>query len=179
MELLTGAAPGLRTTPEPNHWEKDENVSMQRERLRNPYPFTWEIPTLALCVLVVVLVLAAHTGRALAILTTGGAVTFPALDEVFTSLPALLRGDAAAGLTSPPTPPPGPTLLLAWIVTWEAFVLTACTSLGAFAVTRWGPARLRGMATRAEAEHTLGLARLRAARTLIRPDLHPRKEKHS
>jgi len=36
---------------------------------------------------------------------------------------------------------------------------------------QWGPARVRGMATRAEADTLLGLQRLRKVAPIVRPDL--------
>ena len=43
----------------------------------------------------------------------------------------------------------------------------------AIAGTRqWGPARVRGMATRAEADTLLGVGRLRKVAPVVRPDLH-------
>ena len=41
-----------------------------------------------------------------------------------------------------------------------------------FGLDRWGPARLRGMATAAEAEVLLGRTRLRRHAKVIRPDLY-------
>ena len=37
---------------------------------------------------------------------------------------------------------------------------------------QWGPARVRGMASRAEADALLGLQRLRKVAPVVRPDLH-------
>ena len=37
---------------------------------------------------------------------------------------------------------------------------------------RWGPHRVQGMATRAEAEQMLGRTRLRKASAVVRPDLY-------
>jgi hypothetical protein len=36
---------------------------------------------------------------------------------------------------------------------------------------RWGPGRLRGVASRGEAERLLGVTRLRKVRSVVRPDL--------
>jgi hypothetical protein len=41
-------------------------------------------------------------------------------------------------------------------------------------VDRWGPGRLRGMASRGEAERLLGVTRLRKVRSVVRPDLYER-----
>jgi hypothetical protein len=40
---------------------------------------------------------------------------------------------------------------------------------------RWGPGRTRGVATGAEAEQLLGVARLRRSRKIVRPDLYGKR----
>jgi len=42
-----------------------------------------------------------------------------------------------------------------------------------WAARRWGPGRMKGMASPGEAEQVLGLTRLRRNAPLIRPDLYP------
>ncbi len=37
---------------------------------------------------------------------------------------------------------------------------------------RWGPHRIHGMASKAEAQHLLGRRRLHRVRAIIRPDLY-------
>ena len=49
---------------------------------------------------------------------------------------------------------------------------TATVWLGAWAYQRWGPGRMRGMATAAEAEKLLGVTRLRKVGGIVRPDLY-------
>ena len=44
--------------------------------------------------------------------------------------------------------------------------------LAIFVLQRWGPGRMRGMATSAEAERMLGVTRLRKVAGIVRPDLH-------
>ena len=41
-----------------------------------------------------------------------------------------------------------------------------------WAYQRWGPGRMRGMATAAEAEKLLGVTRLRKVAGILRPDLY-------
>lgn len=144
----------------------------QQDRRRNPYPYTWEIPVAILAALLLALALGAHGGRAIANLTAGAGLTFPSAGELFTSLPGLLRGDAAAGLTQTPQHMAGPGTLRAWIITSEVLTLAVCIAAGVWAWTAWGPGRMRGMATRAEATDLLGVARLRKNRAVIRPDLY-------
>ena len=60
-----------------------------------------------------------------------------------------------------------------WIVATELLILVAGTILAVAALRRWGPGRLKGMASAAEAEASLGRTRLRRVRQIIRPDLYP------
>lgn len=145
---------------------------MQQDRRRNPYPFTWEIPVAIVCGLLVAFAFGVHGGRAIANLIAGAGLVLPAATELFTSIPAVLRGDATAGLSSTPPSSASPHALRAWIITSEVIVLALATTLGALAWVRWGPGRMRGMATTGEATEMLGLARLRKHRAVIRPDLY-------
>lgn len=160
-------------------------MSMQRARRHDPYPWTWELPLGISVAVVMVLVLAAHCGRAIANVADGQPWRFPPRTELFTSLPALLRGDAAAGL-QPPTGLPaqgGATgeavaragTLWACVAVTEVMALTLLGLLGWQAMARWGPGRLKGMASTADVEQMLGRSRLRANRAIIRPDLYGRR----
>src|SRR5664280_5517 len=71
---------------------------MQRSRRNDPYPFTWEIPAAIIASVLLVLVLGIHIGRAAANLLAGVGWSWPARDELFRSLPAILGGDGGAGL---------------------------------------------------------------------------------
>ncbi|MFK5634229.1 hypothetical protein [Ornithinimicrobium sp. LYQ103] len=144
---------------------------MQQDRLKNPHPWTYEIPLAIVLALVLLSVLGVHTGRAVANLLAGGGWGWAPATELFTSLPGLLRGDAGTGL-----PDPGvvadPSSLRVWILITQAVNLLGLIALSAMANRSWGPGRLRGMASRAEAAALLGLPRLRRHRAIIRPDLH-------
>ena len=59
-----------------------------------------------------------------------------------------------------------------WVLITQAANLLGCLVLSVVAYRRWGPGRLRGMASRTEAASLLGLPRLRRHRAVIRPDLH-------
>lgn len=167
---------------------------MQRERVRTPYPWTWEIPAAVTCLVLTGLVSGIQVGRTAANLVCGAGLTWPAAQHVvdgaaaspvptpspvgaafWTSLPAIVIGDAAAGLPHPV--PPG--LAPAWLV-WVSLALTELLILGAttwvcvHCYVRWGPGRMRGMASRAEAEQLLGLRRIRRVTPLVRPDLYTR-----
>ena len=74
---------------------------MQQDRLRNPHPWTYEIPLAIVLTLVLIAVLGVHTGRAVANLLAGGGWGWPPATELLRSLPGLWRGDAGAGLTNP------------------------------------------------------------------------------
>jgi hypothetical protein len=70
----------------------------QRSRRHDPYPWTWEIPLATVLAILVLIIFGAHLGRAIANLVAGSDWRFPNRVDLFGSLPAVLRGDAAAGL---------------------------------------------------------------------------------
>ncbi|MGB6020872.1 MAG: hypothetical protein WBG89_00950 [Ornithinimicrobium sp.] len=142
---------------------------MQQDRLKNPHPWTYEIPLAIVLTLVLLTVLGVHAGRAVANLLAGGDWGWPPATELFASLPGLLRGDAGAGLTDPGVVA-GPGALRTWVLITTAVTLIGSLVLPVVAHRRWGPGRLRGMATRAEADTSLGLPRLRRHQVVIRPD---------
>ena len=165
---------------------------MQRERLKTPYPWTWEIPAAVTFVVLFGIVVGIQAGRTIANLVAGAGITWPAAGSAidgsgvavpspigaafWTSLPGVLTGDAAAGL---PTPLPD-ELAPSWLV-WaavsgvELLFLSLATWIGVKCYTRWGPGRMRGMASAAEAEQLLGLSRLRRVSALVRPDIYGKK----
>ncbi len=144
---------------------------MQQDRLKNPHPWTYEIPLAIVLSLVLVTVLGVHAGRAVANLVAGGGWGWPPATQLFASLPGLWRGDAGAGLTDPGVVA-SPRSLRTWVLLTQAVNLIGCLVLGVVAYRRWGPGRLRGMANRDEAATLLGLPRLRKQRAVIRPDLY-------
>ncbi len=154
---------------------------MQRSRRQDPYPLTWEVPLAATVLVCLVLVLAAHLARTLAVVLAGGSWTWPRRTELFSSLPVLLRGDATAGLpaTSGATGTVvGPDLLWVCLVATEVVAVLLMAWVAKQALDRWGPGRVRGMATRGEVEQLLGRTRLRRNRATIRPDLFSRHGHH-
>ena len=72
---------------------------MQRERVQDEYPWTWEIPLAVVCGALVVAGAVCQLSRSLANWFAGDGWLWPPPDKLVTSLPALLAGDAAAGLS--------------------------------------------------------------------------------
>ena len=141
---------------------------MQQDRRTTPYPHTWEIPLTAAMVTGLVLVLAAHLARATANALSGTGWALPPQAELFTSLPALLGGDSRAGLTPAPAAPPA--LLYLCLAVTEVLAIVLLAWAARLAWRAWGPGRVRGMATRAQAQAMLGPARLRRVAPVVRPD---------
>ncbi|MBM6402616.1 hypothetical protein [Phycicoccus sonneratiae] len=144
---------------------------MQQDRRTTPYPHTWEIPLTAAMVTGLVLVLAAHVGRSAANGLSGTGWALPAQGEVFSSIPALLGGDSRAGL--PPGPAAAPALLYACLAVTELLAIALLLSAARWLWRAWGPGRVWGMATRAQAQALLGPSRLRRVAPVIRPDRYP------
>jgi len=135
---------------------------MQRARRHNPYPVTWEIPLGIACAVLLTLAVGVHLGDALAHLTAGQPWAWPQSRDLFASIPAVLTAQPAPPALNPRT----------WIVTVE-LLLTGSLGWAAYSTwQRWGPSRLKGMATGEQAEQVLGVRRLRKVATIVRPDLH-------
>ncbi|MEJ7831461.1 MAG: hypothetical protein WKF79_00965 [Nocardioides sp.] len=122
-----------------------------------------------------------QVGRSLANLVAGAGWTWPVDQATFwRSLPQVAAGNADAGLpTNPsgdaaavPTNVAGRGLLWTGIGLVEVLLLAVAGWVAIRCLQRWGPGRLRGMATSAEAEQMLGLTRLRKVSSVVRPDLH-------
>ena len=144
---------------------------MQRSRRTNPYPFTWEIPLALVVAGLFLLLLGVQLGRSAANLLAGNGWVFVDRAALFTSLPGIVSGHADAGL-GPLSRPPGPAVLWGSICAVEGIILVICAAGLKWGLGRWGPGRLHGVATRAEAEALLGRTRLRKHAKVIRPDLY-------
>ena len=144
---------------------------MQRSRRTNPYPFTWEIPLALVVAVLFLLLMGVQLGRSAANLLAGNGWVFVDRAALFTSLPGIIRGHADAGL-GPLSRPPGPAVLWGSICAVEGIILVICAAGMKWGLGRWGPGRLHGVATRAEAEALLGRTRLRKHAKVIRPDLY-------
>ena len=146
---------------------------LQTERRRNPYPLTWEIPVGAATVTLVLAALGVQLGRSLAHYSVGAGWTWPHGRALFTSIAGVLAGQTTAGLRPTPAVAATPAAVAGWIVAVELALLILAATAVVLALRRWGPGRLRGMATPAQARDTLGPVRLRRVRKIIRPDLYP------
>jgi hypothetical protein len=145
---------------------------MQRSRRNDPYPFTWEIPAAIIASVLLVLALGIHVGRAAANLLAGAGWGWPAQAELFRSLPGILRGDGGAGLPGSLHGGAGQSALWTSIGACELLLLILLGWALKIGLDRWGPQRVQGMATRAQAEQMLGRTRLRKASAVVRPDLY-------
>lgn len=146
---------------------------LQTNRRRDPYPYTWEIPVGIATAVLLLLILAVHTGRGLACWFAGAGWAWPSSQTLFTSLPDLLTGNAGAGLADPThTSLVSPTALMGWILTVQIVTFAAGIAATGWILRRWGPHRMKGMASPTEAEQLLGISQLRKAAAVIRPDLY-------
>jgi hypothetical protein len=145
---------------------------MQQARRHDPYPLTWELPTALAGAVVLVLVAGVQAGRSVANMLAGAGWTWPVHDQVFASLPAVLSGQAGAGLAGQPGTLADPAALWVSITLTELTLVILLGWLATQCLHTWGPRRVHGMASRAEAERILGRARLRRAAPVIRPDLY-------
>ena len=144
---------------------------MQRSRRTNPYPFTWEIPLALAVVVVFLLLMGAQLGRSIANVFAGGGWVFVDRAQLFTSVVGILQGNAEAGLAGL-CHRAGTGLLWACVTAIEGGIVVGCAVALKWGLGRWGPGRLHGVATRAEAEALLGRTRLRKHAKVIRPDLY-------
>ena len=119
---------------------------MQRSRRTNPYPLTWEIPLAVMVGVLLVLVVGVQLGRSVANLLAGNGWVLVGRPRLFSSLPGVLTGHADAGLTGIGHPS-GPGMLFGSVVVVELAVLVGCVFGLRWGWQRWGPTRLRGMAT--------------------------------
>lgn len=131
---------------------------MQRERRHNPYPFTWEIPLGIVCLGVLTLAVGVHLGHGLAQLAAGHGWGWPPAAALFTGVPGVLAAAA------------GPELV--WVLVVELLLVAVVTCGVVVGWRRWGPGRLKGMASREEAARVLGVGRLRRVAPVVRPDLY-------
>lgn len=153
-------------------------VRLQVDRRHDTVPMTFEPWLGASAGLALVILIGAQIARALANLLAGNGLLAPKATELVPSSIAILTGNAASGLTHPLAHPANSTLLIWCLAITESAALAGCGFALAKALTRWGPWRMLGMATRVDAQSVLGLARLRHQAAVIRPDLYgPRRNR--
>ncbi|MCK5891720.1 hypothetical protein [Aeromicrobium sp.] len=151
-------------------------ANLQQERRTNPYPWSWEIPVGVTMVIGFVLILTVHVARAVANWLSGAPWALPESRAVFTSLPSILTGDPTAGLDHIPASHASANSVISWVIFLELVVIAATTWAAVLTLRRFGPGRIKGMATPDEVEQVLGLARLRKHAHIVRPDLHTAPE---
>jgi len=145
----------------------------QRAR-QDVQPMTWELPAAAAAAAVAAMVLMLPAGQGAAGAVFGRGWVWPqGTHGLLESLGGLLTGHPGRGLTAEQAalvPAAGAVYLL--IVVGELLLVTAAV----YGVLLWwrhlGPGAQLGMADRLEVETVLGLAGLRKARKVIRPDLY-------
>lgn len=145
---------------------------MQSDRRRTDYPLTWEPLAAAAAGGFVILIAGVQVGRAVANLIAGQGLTLPMRHTWLRSVPAILTGDAAAGLSSPPTDPASPALVWVSIGLTELVTIAALIWAGTLLRHRFGAGQIRGTAKPGQIATVLGPTRLRTNRHIIRPDLY-------
>jgi hypothetical protein len=115
----------------------------QRSRRQDPYPWTWEIPLLVILAVLVLISFGVHLGRAVANVLAGCDWRFPSRVNLFISLPAVLRGDARAGLVDLHGPGASPSSLLTCVAATELILLATSVVLIKVGLDRWGPGRTK------------------------------------
>jgi len=145
---------------------------MQRDRVQDQYPWTWEIPLAIACAMFIVGVAACQLSRSIANWFAGAGWRWPTPDKLVTSVPGVLAGSAVAGLPDIHHAATA-AALWGWLTGIGLFTATGFTVAGLWAWRRWGPGRMRGMATITEAHELLGEDRLWKVRHVVRPDLYP------
>jgi hypothetical protein len=147
----------------------------QQSRRHDPYPWTWEIPVGIALVILLVLVCGVHLGRGIANVLAGTGWAFPRRVDLFRSLPEVLGSDAGSDLDDLDGSRPSPAGLWAWTIVTEVVLLAFCVFALKMVLDRWGPRRMRGVASRGEAERLLGVTRLLKVRSVVRPDLYGKR----
>ena len=152
-----------------------EESAMQQSRRTTPYPYTWEIPLGAPSPSRCVSSWPPTPPAALALALAGAGWAWTSQAQLFTALPGHPRRGQprrprprARGLARAALHVPGRRRAArrSCLIVWAAIA----------GMRRWGPARVRGMATRAEAETLLGVAasaHRRSARAARPAPIHP------
>lgn len=147
---------------------------IQLARRQDPYPWTWEPFALWGLALLMVLLLGVQAGRGVANWVAGAGFTWPPVENVTSSVFAVIAGNSAAGLAHPHQLGrlAGPGLLRGSLILTEVVVFVGYSIVTFLLLRTWGPWRVLGMASREEAERLLGRTRLRKVAGVVRPDLY-------
>lgn len=150
-------------------------MNLQEDRRAIPYPWTWEIPALVVCLTALGGVIVVHVARSCAILVAGGGWEFTPRVELFSALPGLLEGDSRAGL-DPGSGRASVRTLYSAIFVFEAAAVLGWVWFLRWGTSRWGAVRVQGMADGTLTKRLLGVSRLHRSAKVLRPDLpcHPR-----
>lgn len=134
----------------------------------DPYAWTWEPAVGILAAVSLLALLAVQAGRSLTLAAVGAGWHWPPSAALVTSTWGILTGDLHAGLA---TAGDRGVVEVAWVIAGALFIAGLFASaLLALRVT--AGRRFKGMASSGQAEHLLGLGRLRKHRAVIRPDLY-------
>lgn len=148
--------------------------TLQQDRRRDATPtLTWEPWALGLAAIVAVWAYGVQAARGTANYFAGAGFTWPPAQQLFKSLPGVLNGHAGAGLpraqqqhlASPPA-------VWAWIAAMSLAILALLVATVVVMLKR--RVKVRGLATRAELEKSLGRAQALKAAKELRPDLSRR-----
>lgn len=152
-------------------------MSAPLRRARDPQPVGrgWEIALIAITVVLCVVASAALVGVGVAAALWGDGWVWPATAaDIAPAVAGLVEGRLGAAYTEAQvTRMAGHTPTYAAVITCEAVLIVAGALVVSAVVGRSRAAR-SGMATRRQAEQALGVSGLRAAGSVIRPDLHRR-----
>ena len=148
------------------------------QRRRDPQPIVqgWEVAVVALTAVLLTLAAAALTGLGLASAAAGRGWVWPhGTVPSGRVLAGILTGHPGRGLDPTQQAKIAPPAAVYTCVTiGELLALAVITGLTVLMVRLRGPADpRRGIATRTETRHALGIGALQAARNVIRPDLYP------
>ena len=159
-------------------------MTIGQQRQRDPYPVGqgWEVAVAVLGGALLAIGLAALLGLGVASAVWGRRWVWPhGADTIGRVLGGLLAGHPGRGL--PPAQASevaGPFAVYTCVAVCELALIVACIAAVMTVVRYRRPGDARsGMAGRSEAARALGVRQLRAARTVIRPDLYGRRAEKS
>lgn len=154
-------------------------MSMAGRSRRDPAPLGqgWELPFVVISVAVIGLALAGLAGMGAAAALAGGGWVWPGgAQQMMHALGALLAGHPGSGLPAPQAARlPRPGWVYAGVGIGETIFVALVITAVVIAGRHWRPDARGGMATHAQAAQTLGVGQLRGVKSIIRPDLYPRR----